>query len=222
MAFISNFLPFEIIAMILSFLGDNIDDIAANMIFDYASGQQGSNGSMSESLINYLQEKYPGKSWFFFMNSRNNSFSYDDFFNFKILHITWDGTVEAFYNLDNPIKNFGSHMRMCTSDGVIYEFDPDMVQCIEPDYSKLTYTSHFNQDSIHIPWDYENSYDMCYIKNTKLSFIWAIDTMHSLLDTHELYDQYNEFAIDYDLDLTECAPDDFTVFDKCNTQPCVY
>jgi hypothetical protein len=222
MAFISNFLPFEIIAMILSYLGDNIDDIAANMLFDYVSGQQGSDGSMSESLINYLQEKYPGKSWFFFMNSRNKSFSYDDFFNFKILHITWDGTVEAFYNLDNPITNFGSHMRMCTSDGVIYEFDPDMVQCIEPDYTKLNYTSHFIQESIHIPWNYENSYNMYHIGNTKLSFSWAIDTMHSLLDTHELYDEYNEFAIDYILDLTEYAPDDFTVFDKCKKQHCVY
>jgi hypothetical protein len=34
------------------------------------------------------------------------------------------------------------------------------------------------------------------------------------MDTHELYDEYNEFAIDYYLDLTEYAPDDFSVYDK--------
>lgn len=221
MTFITNILPFENIVMILSFLGDNIDDIACNMLFDYVSGQQGCNGFMSGSLINYFQEKYPGKSWLFFMNRSNNSFSYDDFFNFKILHISWDGTVEAFYNINNPIKNFGSHMRMCTSNGIIYEFNTEIIQSIEPDYSKLTYTSHFNQDSVHIPWDYENSYNMYYIKNTKLSFIWAVDTMHTLLNTHKMYDEYDEFAIDYDLYITECAPNDFTVFEKCNIQHCV-
>ena len=148
------------------------------------------------------------------MNSHNNSFSYDDFFNFKILHITSDSTIEAFYHIENSIKNFGSHMRMRTSDGVIHDFDWDQVQRIEPDYTRLNYTSHFIQESVHVPWDYDNSYAMYHIRYTKLSFYWSIDTMHQLIDTYELYDEYNEFAIDYYLDLTEYAPDDFSVYDK--------
>ena len=224
MAFNSNFLPFEIIAMILSFLGDNINEIAANMIFDDITSHQGSTntGPLTAMLINYLIEKYPTKNWFFFMNSHNNSFSYDDFFNFKILHINPNGTIDAFYHIENPIKNFGSHMRMRTSDGVIHDFDCDQVQCIEPDYTKLNYTSHFIQESVHVPWDYDNSYVMHYIKYTKLSFYWVINTMHQLMDTYELYDEYNEFAIDYELDLTEYAPDDFSVYDKSKKQLCVY
>lgn len=209
MAFVSNFLPFELIAMVLSFLGDNIPDIAANMLFDDPSGP------MSASLINYLLEKYPGKTWFFFMNSYDDKFTYDDFFNFKILHIKIDGTVEAFYHFDNPIKNFGSHMRMRASDGVIYEFETDSIQCIDPDFTKLTYISHFTMQTDYIPWDYEVSFDLHYLKNIKLPFIWAIDTMHRLLDTDEMYDEYNQFAIDYALDLTEGAPDDFNVYDTC-------
>lgn len=229
MAFGTFFLPFDIIAMVLYFLGDNMPEIAANLLLEDPTGP------FSASLINYLLEKYPGKTWFFFMNSYDYSFSLDNYFSFQILHIT-DDIFEAFYSLNTKVNTYKEHMRIHSSStdfiyefdnefytlgpqvntynehmrirtsstgstDYIYEFNHNSIQCIDPDYAKLKES---------FGWWYKTPKE-----NVQISFFRAIEAMHCKLASYDQYDKYNQFYIDYILDQWERVPDDFNVFDKC-------
>lgn len=198
-----NFLPFELMALVLSFMGENVFEIAVNMLFDDVTGP------MSESLINYIQNKYPNKSWFFFMNSYN--MSYDDFFNFKILHFKPDGTVEAFYHFNMYIYNFNSHLRFRTPDGTLYEITNDSFQYVEPMYKKIKFDS-YKQSSLPFKSDIADVFN--HTKYTGLTIEWLIDNYIMLLDEKVYFSECNENVKDLN---SYQSPDDFTVFDNATS-----
>jgi hypothetical protein len=236
MAFGTFFLPFDIMAMVLYFLGDNMPEIAANLLLEDPTGP------FSASLINYLLEKYPGKTWFFFMNSYDYSFSLDNYFSFQILHIT-DDIFEAFYSLDTQVNTYNEHMRIHSSStnfiyefndafyslgpqvntynkhmrirtsstgstDYIYEFNYNLIQCIDPDYAKLKESFAWWYKMPNFQFRFDNI-------EFKVYFYRAIEAMHHKLASYDLYDKYYQFGIDYQLELWESVPDDFNVFDKC-------